>query len=471
LTHNSVPSPTRVNLTSAVLVAVCIAAAFRELGASGWPAVVAGTILPLFIAIEWSRLAGIARLLVGAALATFIYFYSQGQISIELLESAFNRSAFFTFFVISLDVLRNAAQTSPLIRRCGKLIISQPPGRRYTVLTMGGHLFGVLLNMGSINLLGTMIRRSIDTGQDGVEERIREIRLQRMSLAMYRGFSCVPLWAPTSVCVAIVVIGLPDITWLDIAPMGFAAAMVYLIFGWVLDRLSFPRAQMRVKPQGFLSVLAALAPLLVLNFLILGPTFVVSQILSLRLISAMLICVPVFGAIWIILQYSRAGYGVAVALTARRFRRRTFPGFSDYRSEIAILASSGFLAVILPPQIDIAALGAAITQLGLSGGQVLALSAWAIFLISPTGLNPIITVSLAIELLPQIPGLDISTHMIALMAMAAWCVVTGFSPMVAATRLMSRCIQKTPYELGIKWNGVFCICLLIGLSFFFLIFV
>lgn len=50
-------------------------------------------------------------------------------------------------------------------RRGGEAVVNQPPGRRYTVLTIGGALFGVLLNLGTISLLGTMIREGVDAGR------------------------------------------------------------------------------------------------------------------------------------------------------------------------------------------------------------------------------------------------------------------------------------------------------------------
>lgn len=52
-----------------------------------------------------------------------------------------------------------------LIGRGGEAVVNQPPGRRYTVLTIGGALFGVLLNLGTISLLGTMIREGVDAGR------------------------------------------------------------------------------------------------------------------------------------------------------------------------------------------------------------------------------------------------------------------------------------------------------------------
>ncbi len=455
---------TRTAVSAGLLILIAIAAACLELDLAGRIIVIPAIALPLFFALEWSRLAWVARLLILIALAAALVFWQYGDLSAELVSAAVQRAAFFTFFVVSLDILRAAAQTSRLIQQSGKLIINQPPGRRYTVLTLGGHLFGILLNMGSINLLGTMIRRSVDTGQEGVEERIREIRLRRMTLAMFRGFATVPMWAPTSVAMAIVLVALEGLTWFDLAPIGFSLAMSFVAFGWILDRVSFPRPPQRQRPQNVLRMLFDLAPLLLINVLILGPTFAVAQVLSLRLIGAMLISVPFIGVGWMIFQNLRAGRSAAVRLTARRLRRHVLPGLVTLRSEVGILAASGFLAVVLLPQINVDALSRVISEYGLGGGWVLVLSLWTICLLAPTGINPIITVSLAIGILAELPGLNIPTYLIALTAIASWSIVTGFSPVAAANRLISRCVQKSPFEVGILWNGIYCLCLLVGVS-------
>ena len=148
------PSPLR-RITSSLLIITFLVSAGRELGAGSWTTAVGGAALTLFILLEWPGLALISRLTFSVAIATLAAFTVLDLVSLELIEKAFARATFFAFFVTALDILRSAAQTSPMIRTCGKLIVDQPPGRRYGVLTFGGHLFGILLNMGSLNLLGT----------------------------------------------------------------------------------------------------------------------------------------------------------------------------------------------------------------------------------------------------------------------------------------------------------------------------
>ena len=93
------------------------------------------------------------------------------------LETAAFIGAFFT----ALSTLRTVAQTSPSIQRAGTFLAGQPPGRRYVALTLGGQVFALLLNYGSLQLLG-----SLATGNANAEPNleIRGHRMRRMLLGV-----------------------------------------------------------------------------------------------------------------------------------------------------------------------------------------------------------------------------------------------------------------------------------------------
>ena len=74
---------------------------------------------------------------------------------VTLFLAAWRRGAAYGAFFLALSSLRDAAETSKLVRRCGRHLVAQPPGRRYAALTAGGHLFGIILSYGAIELLGS----------------------------------------------------------------------------------------------------------------------------------------------------------------------------------------------------------------------------------------------------------------------------------------------------------------------------
>ncbi|BBI50986.1 hypothetical protein HORIV_34070 [Vreelandella olivaria] len=57
-------------------------------------------------------------------------------------------------------MLRLPAYRSRLVRRCGQSMLLQPPSRRYPILSLGSALFGIILNIGVLNLFAAMIEKS-----------------------------------------------------------------------------------------------------------------------------------------------------------------------------------------------------------------------------------------------------------------------------------------------------------------------
>lgn len=446
-----------------------LGAAAHELGAQDWPTTVSGVFLVAFIILEWPKLIWAARALVLASLLAFVVFSSLGGVSVDLLETAVNRAAFLVYFVVSLAVLRDAAQTSRLVRTCGQIVVNQSPGRRYTTLAIGSHVMGVLLNLGTVNLLATMVRRSVDNGQKAVDPAIRELRLQRMSLAVLRGFCTVPLWAPTSVTIAIVLSSSLGLTWFDLLPLGIPATIIYLILGWAFDRLTNPRGRLASEVVKSEPALKPFASLLGIVLLVPVLAYYVAGYLHLPLISALLMCVPFIAVIWIAIQYKKAGSQGAPILTLRHLKTRTLPAFSEMRNEIIIFASSGFMGILLLPQINIDLLSYLISQYGLTAGWVLVLSSWAIVVPALFGINPLVTAILALETLPRLSGLDFQPVHIAFMITVTWSGVVGLSPLTTSVRLIARCINRDPFQVGMVWNLSFSICVLLGLDAFLLI--
>ena len=83
---------------------------------------------------------------------------------LALFLAGWRRGASYGAFFFALTTLRDAAETSPLVRRCGQHLVAQPPGRRYAALTGGGHLFGIILSYGAIELLAAMVMRANTAG-------------------------------------------------------------------------------------------------------------------------------------------------------------------------------------------------------------------------------------------------------------------------------------------------------------------
>jgi len=441
-----------MNSPSSLLLLLNMIAAIWTIFAPGLlpTALGAGAVLAFF-AFEWGSLARVARILVGLSLFFPVLLGWRHGLQIQVLADAMDRAVFMAFFVTSLSFLQSAARSSPLIRRCGEAVVNQPPGRRYTVLTIGGALFGVLLNLGTISLLGTMIREGVDAQRHRTEERVSEIRLQRMTLAMMRGFCSIPMWSPITVTLAIILSSLPQISYFDMLPVGIPMTVGYLTIGWVVDRLTYPRPAPANATQG--APLVVLLPLVGLVVLIPACAFVLAELLGVSMIRALLMALPVMASVWIFVQAK--GQQNRLKHVGKALWRVTLPALPTMRSEIAIFACSGFLGIMVVPLVDTQALGAVITGMGLHEGWVLVLSFWAVTICSAIGINPIISITLSVEVLPRLQGLQIEPLSVAIMAVSAWAVIVNFSPYSAAVRISGRIIGHDPVEIGMRWNAIF----------------
>ncbi len=121
--------------------------------------------------VRWSRRAfvGIGIVLSAFALAT------RDDVWV-LLGQALAAGGFVIGFFIALSTLRAAAGSSGSIRRCGLFLATRTPGKRYLALAAGGHLFSLVLNYGSISLLGTLVEQA-EIGPDGMMRN--HVRLRR----------------------------------------------------------------------------------------------------------------------------------------------------------------------------------------------------------------------------------------------------------------------------------------------------
>lgn len=433
--------------------------------------VFSGVFLSIFIALEWPKLIVAARGLVITCAGLFAGFWLLDRASLELLGAAIDRAAFLFCFVVVLSFLRDAAQSSKLIQTSGRIIVNQSPGRRYLTLALGGHLMGVLMNLGAVTLLSTMVHGSIAQGDQSAQERVREIRLRRMTLAMLRGFSAVVFWAPTSVTVAIILSSSLQLCWVDLLPLGIPALLCFLALGWAVDRLTYPRARRGVAPIKAEPWLRPFGSLLGIILLVPVSGSLVSGVLDLSLLGGMFLCIPVIGLGWITVQNLEAGAFRALRIALNRTRHQTLPSLRELRNELTIFATSGFLAVILLPQIDVAWLSENIARFGLSEGVVLLLGSWAIIVLALLAVNPLVTASLVIETLVRLPDLDLDPAVIAFMVTATWGTTVAFSPFSTSVRLTARGIHRNAAQVGPKWNLIFSICAVLLIDAVLLLFV
>ena len=410
--------------------------------------------LLLTVSVGWGRRVFVAVGLVLAVMAVATRTDWQ-----PIVSAALDRSAFIIAFFTALASLRNASSTSPAIDACGRFLAQQPPGRRYAALTVGGQLFALLLNYGSLILLGSMAEANARLEPD--EER-RKHRIRRMLLAIQRGFLSTLPWSPMAFAVAVTLSVVPGARWADAAGPCLVSGAILAGVGWVLDTVFKPK--LSVPPKKWDAVDNSWFTLwpLVLLLCILGVIAVGLHLASgLSIPGVVMLVVPVIGLVWIAMQNRSSTPVRAVLRRAHDFTITDLPG---YRSEVVLLMMAGFIGTLgsslLGPYV--AASGIDITLL--PGWLILVAIIWFIPLAGQIGMNPIMTTALFAPLLPEASAMGLDTVDVVTAITSGWALSGASSPFTATTVLVGSLGHVSASHVGLKWNGVYSIVCGIALS-------
>jgi len=461
-------------LSPLCLVIVFFATLITEWTGYQAPAQLAIVMLALFTLLEWKHLDLTAKVITMIAISLTLTLLSLSQISFYQLSMLCGSVAFFAFFLIALGLLKEAALSSRSVNLTGLALLQQQPVRRYALLTFASHLLGILMSLGALNLLGTMIQRSLYDNKDTVDVRVISARQRRMMLAVLRGFCSIPLWAPTSVTITLLVTTIPNLQWIDIIPYGLYMTLAILLFGIWLDHIQAPKYLGHLVPaiSNKLSDLKVSYPIAI----VVGSLTLLSGLLMfsspLRPISAVLVSAPIVSIAWIFGQFYRdRSKQSALQLTVKRFTSDIFFRLSLQRSEIVFFAGSVLIGRLLLTVLDLDWFAQQIAHMNMSAALVFVLSSWLIFIAALLYVNPMISVTLVAGALSQLPGIGSMPVTIALVMMVTWAVVIGISPTTTSVRISAKITGISTFNMGIKWNGLYSLLVLVILDFFIFIFV
>jgi len=396
---------------------------------------------------------------VGAVLALSLLVVVVKDDPWPVLVKAILLAAYFSTFLLALNMLRDAARSSVAVRRCGNYVIAQPPGRRYAALTLAAHLFSVILNYGVVNLLGTMVKRSNTLTSAGGDLRRYKIREQRMMLAVLRGQCTMVGWSPLSILIALTVSLVPGLTWGAIAPVGAIFAAMVLTLGWLIDRLKWPMPpgaslQMPVARHGFAaSVLPMLGVLVSIMVLVIGA----SRVLGLSTIDAIILMMPFFAMRWIALQFRRLGSRLMAAMVARRVARWPMREFASSRSETLILSNAAYIGAVLAALAPEDMIETLIARADLPWLLLAIAVAGTIALLGQIGVNSLVMLTLIGSSLHHMPAEGLPAVLLATALLGGAALSIASSPYGTPVVLVGVMTGETPEKVGRAWNGPFTI--------------
>jgi len=414
-------------------------------------------VLVLIIAVTpsvgWSRriFVFVAVVLTAAALAIRPDW---GDIMRPALQTAGFIAAFFT----ALTCLREAAGSSQTIEKNGQFLAAQPPGRRYAALTVGGHLFGLLLNYGSLALLGALAEANARREPNA---EIRNHRTRRMLLAIQRGFVSTLCWSPLAFASAISIALVPGALWGDTIGYCLVSGLLMGGLGWALDtifkpKLSSPPPQ-REKPPGSW---ASLAPMLLLLAILAASVGGLHVITGVRAAGVVMPVVPLIALVWIALQNAADR---PIHATGRRAAQYA-AGLYRYRSDVVLLVMAGYIGTLGSGLISPWIAASGFDLRGLPGWLILVSLVWIVPLTGLLGMNPILSVSLIAPLLPPAADLGVTPAIIIAALTAGWALSGASSPYTATTLLIGSIGQVSAWRVGLKWNGLYTLICALALS-------
>lgn len=411
-----------------------------------------------------NRLSPMARgLLAVAGVMTLVALWRVDAPGLLLFDAA-GRFAFFATFVVALSLLRLPAYRSRLVRRCGQAMLLQPPGRRYPILSLGSALFGIILNIGVLNLFAAMIEKSNTLAAAQGRAWVQQARQRRMMLALLRGFALAPLVSPMGIGVAVVLSNLPELRWLDLAPYAIGAALLIFLVGWGVDHFTGPHPAVRRQAALPAPSLAPLGRFCLLLVGIVSLVFVLAWGLEVRLPIAALLGAPLGALVWLAWQRRRLGaLGVPAALTSLH---RQLPWLlAPSANEVVVLGAAGYLGHLCVAMVDVESLGPLLGMLAPLGVVNAVLAMLMVVLLAQLGINPIVTVTLLVGLLPTLPIDGLTPAIIGASLMVGWALALMSSPMTASMLILSRFTGVASTRIGYHWNARFllaCIPLLSG---------
>jgi hypothetical protein len=434
-----------------LLCAVTVLVILGEWGFAEWANLLTPTLVLFLIAILTLQVRVSRKAFVGVAIilsATLALTHSHWQ---ETVLSGLKSAAFIGAFFAALSTLRTVAVTSPAIAQAGAFLAGQRPGKRYAALTIGGQAFALLLNYGSIQLLGAL---AMANAKSEPNREIREHRVRRMLLAIQRAFVSTLPWSPLSFAVAISTTVIPDTRWAQVLVPGLITSGIVAGIGWGLDTVFKPHltvTPVRAEPVGTWGTMLPLVVLL--SALVIG-VVILSALTDVRIVGLVAVLVPIIALVWMIIQHWSEAPLRQVISRSKTYVLQELP---SYRGELILLMMAGYIGTV-GSQVLVPVMANAGLDLSVLPPWLLLVSfVWIIPLAGQLGMNPILAVTLIAPLIPNAASLGVEPTALVVALTAGWAMSGASSPFTATTLLIGSFAGISARRVGLVWNGVYTV--------------
>jgi hypothetical protein len=444
----------RARISTLAIVTVIAGAVGWSVFHWGWAGDAAGAALLTYTAIEAHAMGGSGWRMLAAALAAAAAAAFRLPGAQEVLHRGLTEAAFIVGLFATLGMLRDSAQSSPLIHRCGELMVRQRPGRRYAALCLGSHLIALALNFGVLPLLGIMVAKGNTIEAAGGDARVKAIRNRRMMTAILRGFAMMTVWSPLAVSFTVIQQAVPGLVWWRLLPLQIVLSLLLMGWGWVLDRAEFPPQAAPPAPKAGTPDYRPVLELAGLVAAVMVASLALAEMLGTRLVVGAMVAVPATALLWLVRQQSGPRLGRA-AMAAEIFAARLSVSLPGFRTEVGILGGAMFLGTVVGAFVtpDEAARALALVPLPPVGHAVLI--AWLVMAAAQLGISQFITITLAASALGSLTRAGVDPLVVASGLLGAWALSACTTPVGAAVMSVARVAEVPLREVIRVWNGRF----------------
>ena len=433
------------------LVALCLSS--KLLGA------IAGAGFIFCFLLAYGQIQSYSRIILLVSLTVMAWFGFAGKLDLERTIKALADAAFYATFLGSLGVMQCLVKRFEVLRRIHDILLGGPTiwlYPKYAIVSCG---IASVLSFGVMNLLCGSLPEILK--ERNITGPSRILWLRSILLSTLRGFSLVPLVAPTSVAVAIITRELPQLSWYMLLPYGLVASVILIIVGWILEQhrfsqISSDRVAMQQLPEGSLKLLG----LILVVFSIMTNIVVFTDF---KVSTAAMFAVPSVTLMYMLWQ-EKSIWAVLQESTNQ---------ISKMNNEMTVFAASAIIGVVLSNVIPSNILSGLMTSHG--GMLILAVCGLLILpVLSAIGIAPITVLSVIAGLLPQLISEGMDSLLISTALVIGFSLAMMLSPYGPSVMLLSRFGKLSPWVIAFRWNGVFvliaipALLLLITVIFFLL---
>ncbi len=445
---------TRARLSTLAILVVILGVVGWAVLRWRWAGDAAGIALLAYIALEATAMSRNAWRMLSMALAAALAALALQPHAAAILHHGLTEAAFIVGLFTTLGMLRDSAQSSPLIRRCGELMVRQKPGRRYAALCLGSHLIAMILNFGVLPLLGIMVAKGNTLEAAKGDPAIKAVRNRRMMTAILRGFALMTVWSPLAVSFTVIQQAVPGLVWWRLLPLQILLSLLLMGWGWALDRMEFPTRGNLPSGDGEESDFRPVLELAALVGSVMAASLALAEILGTRPVVGAMMAVPLAAFLW--LRHQQSGPPLARATTAVRiFSSRLCVSLPGFRSEVGILGGAMFLGTVIGAFVTPDDAARFLALVPLPPVALAVLIAWGVMGAAQLGISQFVTIAVAASAIGSLTKAGIDPLVLASGLLGAWALSACTTPVGAAVMSLARVAEVPVIEVVRVWNGRF----------------